>query len=371
MKTKAYIPFISPPISESDISRAAESLRTGWLVPGEYSLKMEAALSKFLGVEDSYLTSSCTHAIQMALLLAGVGNGDEVITSSLTWVAGPNSILWAGAIPVFVDVDPITYLMTPETCERAITKKTKAIILTHLYGQMCDVEGFRRLADKKGIKIIEDAAHALESDYKGIKPGQLSFAAAFSFHAGKNITSGQGGALVIKSDRKSVLMARRHGVINNNEGLREMNSFGGKFEITDFQAALLIGQIERIEETKIARIGVWNFYEELSKKYHLSFPESHNQGFHAHYQFVVKLENNSKRNKARQILKSLGVETSVHFSPVHRERYYLSKFRGLSLPISEEIGDTIVSLPTHTNVRSPEKKQISDAFENLKSIGLV
>lgn len=369
--SEAEVPFISPPITNSDIQLAVQSLQTGWLVPGQFTRRMENALSDFLDAEDAYLTSSCTHSIQMALLLAGVGIGDEVITSSLTWVAAPNSIIWAGATPVFVDVDPETFLMTPEICQQSITKKTKAIIVTHLYGQMCDVESFQRLADENGIKIIEDAAHALEADYKGVRPGELSFAAAFSFHAAKNITSGQGGALVVKKNRETVLMARRHGVINNNDGIREMHIFGGKFEMTDFQAALLIGQLERIEQIKHKRSEVWKFYENLCDEYSLKFPVSHGQGFHAHYQFVVKLQNKQKREEARVLLKNSGIETSVHFTPVHLEKFYLSQFGLVSLPISENIGDTIVSLPTHVNINSIEKNKISKSFTDLKSSGLI
>jgi len=365
------VSFISPPISKSDIDLAVKSLNTGWLVPGEFTREMESNLSEFLGVDDSYLTSSCTHAIQMALFLAGIGDGDEVITSSLTWVAAPNSVLWAGATPIFVDVDPITYLMTPEICEKSITSRTKAIIITHLYGQMCDVEGFKRMASENNLKIIEDAAHALEADYKGVTPGQHSFAAAFSFHAAKNITSGQGGALVVQRDRKSVLLARRHGVLNNSKGVREMHTFGGKFEMTDFQAALLIGQLGRIEEIKTKRSNVWKFYEELAESYSLVFPKSHGHGFHAHYQFVVKLKNEQYRDEARQVLSSLGIENSVHFTPAHQEKFYRSKFENLHLPICEDIGKTIISLPTHIDIGSKEKNKIRFAFDKIKTLGLI
>jgi perosamine synthetase len=365
------VPFISPPISELDISRASDSIRSGWLVPGDYSSVLEKDLSNFFRADNCFLTSSCTHAIQIALHLAGVGQGDEVITSTLTWVAAPNSVLWAGAAPIFVDVDPQTFLMTPEICQRAITSRTKAIIITHLYGQMCDVVGFKELADKYGILIIEDCAHALEADYQGIRPGQITFAAAFSFHAAKNITSGQGGALIVEADRKTVLMARRHGVVNDAEGIRRMQSFGGKFEMTDFQAALLIGQLERIEEIKLARTNVWNFYEQLCLMYGVKHPINLELGYHARYQFVIKLDTSQKRNSARRVLRELGIETSVHFTPVHLEPFYLNRELELSLPISENIGETIISLPTHVKVGANEKNQLANAFAILRREGLI
>lgn len=363
--------FISPPIKNADIFRACLSLKSGWLVPGKYSDQFEKDLSRFLGVKDAFLTSSCTHSIQLALLLAGIGPGDEVLTSSMTWVAAPNAISWAGATPVFVDVDRDTYLMTPDICEKAINSKTKAIIVTHLYGQMCDVIGFSKLAEKYGIKIIEDAAHSLESDFMGYKPGQLSYAATFSFHAAKNITSGQGGALVIQDSREKVLKARRHGVMNNSEGIRVMHTFGGKFEMTDFQAALLIGQLKRISKIKSERIQIWDFYSNICEDYEIRTPINLDRGHHSRYQFVIEIESESKRNIVRDILTRNNIQNSIHFTPCHLEPFYKDKYPGIVLPNTEAISMGLISLPTHINLSFSDRKHITKAFKLLRKLDLV
>ena len=348
-RSRRTIDFLNPDIRWSDIFRAVKSIRSGWLVPGSQASFFEDRFAGYLGAEKSYLTSSATASVEIALLLAGVGPGDEVICASITWVSPATSILWLGAKPIFCDVNRDTYLIDADSIRKLVTPKTKAIIVTHLYGQMADMNSITQIAAERNIKVIEDAAHAIESSRDGIKPGQESFAACFSFHAAKNITSGQGGALIIEAPQELVKLARRCGVSNNEHDERIMSTFGGKFDLTDFQAALLLGQLERIEKNRRKRETIFEHYEEMCRKLNLKFPHRRRQDVHAYHQFTLEVEP-IQRRPIRKFLRDRGISTSIHFRPVHKEPFFSTKGAMTHLPNAEIIGERTLSLPTHTKL---------------------
>ena len=359
------IEFISPKIHLADQIRMIRAVRSGWLAPGAYCDQFERDLAQHLNSSASYFTSSATASLQIALLLAGIKPGDEVITSTITWASTATSIIWAGATPIFCDVNRESYLSGVEEISRVVTKKTKAIVLTHLYGQMCDVKSIVEFATPLGIKIIEDAAHALEARRDGIRPGEITFAATFSFHAAKNITSGQGGGLVINENPEIVKLARRCGVINNVNDIREMVSFGGKFDGADFQAALLVGQLNRIDKLHHKREKIWEFYETMCLENNLKFPERNRLDLHAYHQFVVEVPAHS-RKEFREYFRKCGIATSVHFSPLHMDLYFSkSNLKYEHLKNSEEIGPRIVSLPTHVNLSGMDLTRIRTTLESF------
>lgn len=325
------IPFLRPGITEADIQRAAKSLRTGWLVHGKQTKIFETELDRFLG-NTSFMTASCTAALHMSLILAGVKKGDEVITTPLSWVSTANVILYQGAKVVFADVDPLTGIMDIKDVKKKITKKTKAIIVVHLYGQMADMKAFSKL----GIPVIEDCAHALEAERDGVKPGQLGFSACLSFHAAKNITCGQGGAIITKDKEKCKLLVR-DGVKNIN-GKRVMLDWGYKYDSTDFQAALLIGQLRRIRKTHAQRLKVFKRYEDAFRD-KIRFPQR--IGKHACHMFTIWVK---KRDQVREQLQEKGIETSIHYPPIHQEPFYQT---GDFLPNAERIGRETITLPTY------------------------
>lgn len=339
------IEFLKPDIREADIRRMVKSLKTGWLVRGTYTRELEAALDRFLG-NTSLVTSSCTASMHMALVLAGVKKGDEVITTPMSWVATSNVILYQGAKVVFADIDPRTGILDIEEVKKKITKKTKAIILVHLYGQMADMRAFAKL----GIPVIEDSAHALEAERNGVKPGQLGFAACFSFHAAKNITSGQGGAIVTRDIERCHLLVR-DGVRNINDK-RVMVDFGYKYDLTDFQAALLIGQLKRIEQTHAARVDVFRRYEDAFRG-RVAFPER--SGKHACHMFVI-LVGPGRRDAIRANLAAKGIQTSIHYTPIHLDPYY-RKISRVSLPHAEKFGASVITLPTYA-LRKAEQNYV-------------
>ena len=360
------VQFLNPDLKPIDIYRCVQSIRSGWLVPGDNALKFEKMFASYMSAEKAYLTSSATASIEMALLLAGVSSGDEVICPSITWVSVATSILWLGATPVFCDVNRETYLIDSMSIESVVTSRTKAVVVTHLYGQMVDMEDVVRTAEKYGIKVIEDAAHAIESERNGVRPGTLSFATCFSFHAAKNITSGQGGALIIKAPDEDVRLARRCGVFNDENDERVMKSFGGKFDLTDFQAALLIGQLERIEKTHRKRQKIFEFYEKLCDSLGLKYPSRKMQDKHGFHQFTFEV-NPNHRKQIREQLKLMGVSTSVHFKPIHLEPYFYNSSSPV-LPNAELIGNCTLSLPTYPRLRTRDLNHIARKLKSTLSI---
>ena len=331
------IPFLRPNISDSDINRMVKSVKTGWLVHGEYTHTFERELDKYLG-NTSFMTASCTAALHMALILAGVKKGDEVITTPMSWVSTANVILYCGARVVFADVDPLTGILDIEEVKKKITKKTKAIIVVHLYGQMADMKAYSKLR----IPVIEDAAHALEARRDWFRPGQLGFAACLSFHAAKNITCGQGGAIITKEKEQCKLLVRDG--VKNIDGKRVMLDWGYKYDSTDFQAALLIGQIKRINKSHAARLKVYERYENAFRG-KIDFPQR--TGTHAAHMFVIWVDP-LKRDSIRRRLLEKGIETSIHYSPIHKEPWYQKHgFKNVSLPVAERLGASVITLPTY------------------------
>jgi dTDP-4-amino-4,6-dideoxygalactose transaminase len=362
------IPFLKPDIREDDIRRAVKSIKSGWLVYGPYAKEAEAALARTLRALHVALTASCTAALHMGLVLAGIKAGDEVITTPYSWVSTSDVILYQGAKPVFADVDPETGILDIREVEKKITKKTKAILLVHLFGQMADMKAFRALAAKHRLAIVEDSAHALGASRDGVRPGQYGFCAAFSFHAAKNLTSGQGGALALKSaalDTRARAI-RRNGVLGRNEH-RQKRELGAKYDGTDFQAALLVGQIARIPEMQKARQKIWKRYEDgLRGMKGLTFQKRQPRSVHAAHMFVVWVAPN-KRDKIRKALEKKGIQTSIHWDPIHLEPFYqklLHHKRG-SFPIAERLGLGAISLPTYPGLTVREQDHIIRALRSL------
>jgi dTDP-4-amino-4,6-dideoxygalactose transaminase len=228
------------------------------------------------------------------------------------------------------------------------------------------MQAFDALGKKHGILVIEDAAHALESSRDGIKPGQLSFAACFSFHAAKNITAGQGGGLVIKSEPNEVRRARRCGVQNDENDERVMTSFGGKYDLSDFQAALLTGQLRRIERHSLRREKVWQIYEQSAKDLGIKYPQRHKNSTHAFHQFVIEVDP-ERRNEIRRKLKDKGIGTSIHFKPITSEPYYMEElgYHENDFPVARDIGSRLISLPTYPSLTRLEQQYILRELEKL------
>jgi dTDP-4-amino-4,6-dideoxygalactose transaminase len=348
------VEFLKPNIQAPDIKRMVASLKTGWLVRGPYTQTLESEMGAFLR-GDCVVTSSCTASLHMALVLAGLKPGDEVITTPLSWVATSNVILYEQAKVVFADVDPQTGIIDIEDVKKKITRKTKAILLVHLYGQMADMKAFSKL----GVPVIEDAAHALEAERDGVKPGQLGLAACFSFHAAKNLTAGQGGAIVTRDRAKCELLIRDG--VRNIDGKRVMLELGHKYDLTDFQAALLIGQLRRVKTTHAKRLEVYKRYETAFAG-KVGFPKR--TGKHACHMFVIWVDP-ARRDDIRKQLEAKAIQTSIHYSPIHLEPYYRARMK-VSLPVAERLGASTITLPTYALTRKEQDHVIKSVLQAVK-----
>jgi perosamine synthetase len=266
--TTKKIPINKPSISDLEISYVNDAIRNGWGEKCyEYIQKFESSFAKYLGSKHAVATSSCTGAIHLALMALGVKAGDEVIIPEITWIASVEPILYIGAKPVFVDVLKESWCIDPEKFEKAITPKTKALIVVHLYGNVVEMESIMAIAKKNNIKVIEDAAEGLGSEFKGQKAGSMADAGVFSFHGTKTLSTGEGGILVTNEtsvyERAKVL--NDHGRDPKDNKTFWMKEYGYKYKMSNLQAAMGCAQIERIEDLVDKKRLIFDWYKELLK----------------------------------------------------------------------------------------------------------
>lgn len=362
------IPFLNPNIPQSDIARMVKVVKSGWLTSGPELKELEEKLASYLGIEHVVVDSSGTAALHIALMAAGVGPGDEVITTPLTYWATSNVVLYVGATPVFVDVDPLTGLIDPKKVEKAITKKTKAIIPVHLYGQMADMRSLSKIAKKHKVKIIEDACHAFESERDGVRPGALSFATCHSFHAAKNITAGEGGAVGVhtEKDKKLVSMLTDSGTDRSGK-IRHMPILGYKYSFTNAQAALLLGQLTRIDsEWKKRRTKYMAYRKAFEGVPGITLLSEVPNSRHACHMFTI-IVNPKKRDDIRAKIRAVGILADVHYNPVHLEPYYVKNFgymKGM-YPEAERIGHGTITLPLYNKLTEKEQTFVIETVKKI------
>jgi dTDP-4-amino-4,6-dideoxygalactose transaminase len=372
------IEFLRHNITDADIITATEVLHSIFLTTGPMTARFEKTFAEYMDIDEAVGTSSCTGALHLALLRNRIGPGDEVITTPMTFVATATAILQAGAMPVFADVCPKSGLLLPETAETRITKKTKAILPVHLYGRMVDMKGFADLAQKYSLILIEDAAHCIEGVRDGIRPGQLSKAACFSFYATKNMTCGEGGALVCRSaDEANWYRSARHHGISRNASLRytkkyehwDMEMMGWKYNMDDIQAALLINQISRLDENRSKRQHLEVCYRELLKDIEgLEFIEAYGKNERSgHHLFTVLLPKRCHRDEVLQLLQEQGVGCAVNYRAVHTLTYFKKEFgyKPEDYPVANEIGNRTISLPIYPDLSDKEVQRVSTILKGI------
>jgi dTDP-4-amino-4,6-dideoxygalactose transaminase len=348
------VEFYRHDLGEAELASLRETLGTTFLTLGPRVGVFERKLGEALGVPHVVGVTSCTLGLHMVLHALGVGPGDEVITTPMTFISTPNAALYVGATPVFADVDPRTGALDPEDVARKVTPRTKAILCVHLYGQLCDVRALRAIADKHGLFLVEDAAHGFEAERDGLRPGSLGDAAVFSFYATKTMTSGDGGAVATRSAELDARLRRlrNHGVskdaISRHGGAYQhwdMIELGFKGALTDVEAALLLPQLDRAEARRASRQAAVERYEARLRGVP-GLTLMHREGRSAHHLFPVLVP----RGRREQVLTALGqqgVGCAVNYRAVHTLRYYRERF-GLppdALPHAADIGDRTVSLP--------------------------
>jgi len=350
------IEFFRHCIDDKDIERASAVLRSIFLTTGTEVGEFEQKFAAYTGQSHAIGLTSCTAALHLSLIALKIGTGDEVITTPMSFCATSNAVLHAGATPVFVDVERETGNLDAELLEAAITERTKAIIPVHLYGQMCDMVKIRAIADKYRLHIIEDAAHAIEASRDGFSVGQLADTACFSFYATKNITSGEGGTVTTGNAllADELRMLRQHGIDRGAADRYtkryehwDMPLLGWKYNMDNIQAALLVGQLERIDELWHQRDARWRTYEDaLADIKDVSWMKTLGGVRHARHLFTA-LVPPQKRDQLLWALQNRGIGVAVNYRPIHLLKYYREKFRYREgdFPMAEEIGSRTISLP--------------------------
>lgn len=383
-----FLPFAKPSIAEDAIEDAVESMRSGWLAMGPKTVRFEEDFSKYTGATWSLSLNSATAGLHTALMALDIGPGDEVITTPMTFAATLNTIMFTGAKPVLADVDRKTLNIDPENIEKAVTDRTKAIIPVHFAGMPCDMDRIEAIAQKHGLVIIEDAAHALGASYKGKKIGSdrgKGRVSVFSFHPTKNITTGEGGMLCTEdaeaAEKAAVL--RQNGMSKgawnrySAKGSANYDIFfpGLKYTMMDIQAAIGISQLARLESFNNRRKEIVSFYmERLSSVDSLILPKpapyEHEHSWHIFTPLIDIDRLGITRDDFMSEMKKRNIGTALHYQAIHLFTYY-SGATGLkrgSLPEAEYVSDRIVSLPLFPAMTDGDAQDVVEAIFDICGI---
>ena len=375
---KDFLPFTRPEVNDNDIAEVVSVLKSGWLTNGPKNAAFEEKICEYTNCKNAVALSSATAGMHILLEAMGIGPGDEVITPALTWVSTANMIVLVGATPVFAEIDRDTMLVTPESIEACITERTKLIIPVHYTGVPVDIDAIQAIADKHNIPVVEDAAHALGTFYKGRHIGGNN-TALYSFHAIKNITCGEGGMLTTNDDEllNKIKMYKFHGLgvdafDRQNKGRSpqaEVFEPGYKCNLTDICAALGLSQLERIDEINAKRTELAMLYRELLADVEGVEPLHDPKGYdfkHAWHLFIVRVTSDKiNRNDFMAKLKEQNIGTGLHFRTIHLQKYYRENmgFKPGDLPNTEWNSDRICSLPLFPAMTADDVRDVVNAIK--------
>lgn len=370
------IPYGKQTIEQDDIQAVVDVLKSDFLTTGPKIAEFEQTVADYVGAKYAVAISNGTSALHAACFAAGIGPGDEVITTPLTFAASANCVLYCGGTPVFADVDPKTYNIDPEDIRRKITDRTKAIIAVHLAGQPCDMDAIHSIAREHGLIVIEDGAHALGSVYKGKKVGSMSDMTTFSFHPVKPITTGEGGMIVTDNEDfyKKMVLFRSHGItrddsmMTRNDGpwFYQQFDLGYNYRITDIQCALGCSQMKKLDRFLARRKEIVARYNEafadcdnIITPYQLSNTES---GWHL---YIVQVKNCDRR-QVFENMREKGIGVNVHYIPVYMHPYYQEHgYKNVHCANAEEIYSHIISLPLYPGLTSEQQDYVIDTLKRL------
>ena len=390
---RTFLPFAPPLIGDEEIVEVVDTLRSDWITTGPKVKRFEQEFATFLGVSDAFAVSSCTAALHLALLTLGIGPGDAVITTPLTFCSGVHVIEHVGARPVLVDVEPDTLNIDPAKVPQAIGQATKelnlrvkAILPVHLYGHPCDLDAIFEVADAHGLAVIEDAAHSLPARYRGrligstLKWNRVPVLTCFSFYATKNLTTAEGGMLVASPDLlEEARLWGLHGM-NCDAWKRygtEGNAFyevvrpGYKYNLTDIQAAIGLHQLRYLPSFHRRRREIAQRYNNAFARYgELVLPAERSDITHAWHLYALRLNlerMDISRNKVICELRSRNIGCSVHFMPIHMHPYYRDKYgyHSSDFPITYDAFEALLSLPLSPRMTDEDVQDVIDAVSDI------
>ena len=372
-----FLIFGSPEIGEEEIAEVVDTLRSGWIGTGPKVGTFEEAFAAYVGAKHAIAVSSCTAALHLSMIVSGVGPGDEVITTPMTFCATANAIVHTGAQPVFVDIDRRTMNIDPDQIEGAITPNTKAIIPVHFAGRPCKMEAICAIAERHGLMVIEDAAHAIESRTPQGKIGSIGDLTCFSFYVTKNVVTGEGGMITTnRADWVDRLkMCALHGMDRDawkrysDEGFKhyQVEFPGFKYNMTDIQASLGLHQLRKVDENLRRRVEIWQRYDEAMAAWSLQTPfAASTSEVHARHLYTVLIDEEqggTDRDAFQRRLYELNIGTVIHYVAVHLQPYYARTWgykRG-DFPEAEYVSNRTLSLPLGVNMNDGDVEDVIEA----------
>jgi dTDP-4-amino-4,6-dideoxygalactose transaminase len=376
-----YIVFGSPSIGPEEIEAVEQTLRSCWIGTGPRVQEFERAFASYVGARNAVAVNSCTAALHLSLLAAGIGPGDEVITPALTFAATANVVVHTGATPVLVDVGRDTMNVDPEAVARALTPRTRCVIPVHFAGRPCDMDSIAAIARRHGLIVVEDAAHAIEAEYHGRKVGTISPMTCFSFYVTKNLTTAEGGMICTEDDdlARELRIWALHGLSADawkrfsDSGYRhyEVVHPGFKYNMTDIQAALGLCQLRRLGAWQRRRQEIWTRYDEAFAGLPVARPApAEPQTVHARHLYTLlvdEAEAGIGRDAFMARLHARGIGTGVHYRALHLHRYYRERFgfRPEDFPEAHRIGERTVSLPLSAKLTDADVDRVIGAVRGV------
>ena len=379
---KDFLVFGRPRITQAEIDEVMNTIHSGWLGTGPKTHKFEELFKVYTHAKFAVALNSCTAGLHLALDILGIKDGDEVITSPLTFTSAANVIVHHHAKPIFADIDPSTWNIDPSEIEKRITKKTKAIIPVHLHGRPCDMDAIKKIAKKYKLFVIEDAAHAAESWYKGKKIGTISDLTAFSFYVTKNIMTGEGGMLTTNKKKwaDEARVRSLHGISKDawkrysSSGYKPYETLypGYKYNMMDLVASFGIHQIKDVEDNLKVRSAYWDLYHEALKDMkELILPAPFEKDtVHARHIFGILIRPELLTISRNQFLDAMSAENigvGVHFTALHLHRFFKNTYgyKKKDFPHSEYVGDRIVSLPLSASMSPHDVHDVIQAVSKI------
>lgn len=366
------IGIAKPVIGEEEKKAVIDVIDSGMLAQGPKVKEFEEKFASFCGTNYAVAVNSGTAALHAALHAAGIKEGDEVITVPFTFVATANPILMEHAKIIFVDVDKETFCIDPEKVKEKITENTKAIIAVDLYGQAADYDGLKKIAEEKGIKIIEDACQAVGAELNGVKAGKLGDIGCFSLYATKNMMSGEGGVITTDNEEYAELCKRfrHHG--QSEKTRYEYHDIGYNYRMMDLQAAIALEQLKKVDGFNTKRIeNAKILVEGLSKIKGVTLPKVKENAKHVYHQFTIKVEEDfcCSRDELIEKLKGKGIGSAIFYpKPLHLHPHFAKMgYNEGDFPVSERLAKQVLSLPVHPSLTKEEVESVVKAFEEIQN----